>query len=97
MIRDDAEAADRQLAAFLARRALGVHEGRAGQQAANELELMWAESERRHRERLRRENSAEWVCHLSALAGAFRRRAEECERKAEALLRPSEGEGEVLS
>ena len=97
MIRDDAEAADRQLDAFLARRALGVHEGRAGQQAANELELMWAESERRHREKTRRANRALWYSYFANVAASMHSLADDYDARAVALLEPAEGEGEVLS
>ena len=98
MIGGDVDAgADRQLDLFVERRALAVHEDRAGQQAANELELMWAESERRHREKTRRANRALWYSYFANVAASLRGLADEYDARAEALLQPTEGEGGVCS
>jgi hypothetical protein len=71
-------------------------ERRAGERgAANELQAMYADSAKRHRERKRRENGAAWFAHFSALADSLRRNAEEYERRAERLLKAEEGGGDA--
>ena len=50
------------------------------------LEKMWAESERKHRERRRRENLAAWVDFHLHLAGVHGCIAAEHEQRAQALL-----------
>ena len=67
---------------------------RPGQQRADELEAMWAESARRHRERLRRENRALWYGYFCRLAENHARLAAGFEARAESLLEePDRGEG----
>ncbi len=75
----DVEQASASMDALIARRA-------DERSAANELQAIYAESARRHRERKRRENGAAWYSHFSALADSLRRSAEEYERRAERLL-----------
>ena len=50
------DVAEQQLNSFLDRRAAKVKEARAGQEHANALEAFWRDSERRHREKERREH-----------------------------------------
>ncbi len=58
----------------------------------DELEESYKESVRRHRERIRRVNRAEWYSHFSALADSLRRSADAYEARALALLGgPGEG------
>lgn len=60
--------------------------------AANEREAMWKESERRHREKVRRENRAAWYAYHLDQAERLRRTmtalVEAHEAKAAALLEP---------
>ena len=58
---------------------------------ANELEEMWKRSERRHRERLKRENRAAWYSFHMHLADNHTALAAEHRDKAASLL--GEGEG----
>ncbi len=64
----------------------GVGEDRPGQQAANELERMWAESDRRFQVRRRLELNAEWYRWHLRLAETFRERSAVHEAKARAFL-----------
>ncbi len=58
--------------------------------AANALAELWRASERRHREKLRRQHRAAWFCHWSALAESLRASAAEFEAKAARLLEEDE-------
>ena len=60
---------------------------------ANELEEMYAESARRHRERIRREHAALWYEYEMCLAQNHRQLSEEHEARALALLEEPGGEG----
>lgn len=53
---------------------------------ANALEEMYAESTRRHRERIRREHAAQWYEYEMLLAENHRQLSEEHEARALALL-----------
>jgi hypothetical protein len=75
-----------EIDAFIERRAKAVHEDRPGQQAANELARMWAESDRRFEVRRRLQITAERYRYHDHLAGVFARMSEEHAAKAEALL-----------
>jgi len=59
---------------------------RSGADGANALQLMWAASERKHREKQREENRTAWHGYYSHLAHSCRTRAAEYEAKAEQLL-----------
>ena len=66
-------------------------ERRAGERgAANELAEMYAESARRHRERIRRQNRAAWFTYFSNLAASLRAGAERYDRRAAELLEDDE-------
>lgn len=58
---------------------------------ANALEEMYAESTRRHRERIRRQNRAAWAEFEMCLAENHRQLSEEHEARARALLEESPG------
>ncbi len=75
----DVERASDQLDVLIERRA-------QERSKANELAAAWEASARRHREKLRRQRRAEWICYWSALADSLRQSAAEFERKAEMLL-----------
>ncbi len=77
----DLERASAQLDSIIESRA-----GSAGTNAANELEEMWKESERRHRERIRRKHAALWYEFEMCLAENHRQLAQEHESRALALL-----------
>ena len=53
---------------------------------ANEIEAMWKASERRHRERRRRENRAAWYSHHEHMRDLHQGLADEHRIKAEDLL-----------
>lgn len=57
----------------------------AGREHANSLEELWRDSERRYHDRRRRWLRAQWFAHYSGLAHSLRSRADEFERRAEAL------------
>ena len=65
-------------------------EKRTGRGEANDAEMMWKASVRKHNARLRRERRAEWFCYFSALADSLRRSADEFDAKASALLEESD-------
>lgn len=69
--------ADAQLDTLIERRGRG--------NAEREREVMYAASVRRFNERRRREIQAEWFTFFSRMAESMRGRAEEYERRAEAL------------
>ena len=86
------------LAALIGRRARAVPEERPGQERANELERLWAESDRRFEVRRRLQINAERYRFHDTLACVFGRMAEEHAAKAERLLEPDEeGEGEGVT
>ena len=60
---------------------------------ANELEDLWRESVRKHRERRRRENRALWYAHFCGMAESHARLAADYERRAEALCEDLGGGG----
>jgi hypothetical protein len=66
----------------------------AGREEAPAEEMLWKSSVRRHNEKLRRGRRGEWYCYFSALASSLRKRAEEYEAKAGALL-VEEGGGDA--
>jgi hypothetical protein len=73
------EAAEHSINVFINKRARDREE-------ANAVEDLWREGERRHKEKLRRENREAWACyhaHMQALHDAL---AAEHRAKAEALL-----------
>ena len=80
----DVEQASASIDALIERRASERSNG-------NALEEMYAESVRRHRERLRRENAAAWYVHFCGLADSLRASAEHYERRAEALMQEEGG------
>ncbi len=84
------EAAENELDAFVRRQAAKVEEDRPGQQAANTLEEMWAESDRRFRVHRRLELTAEWYRWHIHLSEVFRERSARHEEAARRLL--AEGE-----
>ena len=84
---------DADLDAFLARRSRSVPEDRPGQERANELERLWAESDRRFQVRRRLQLNAERYRFHDHLAGVFGRMAQEHAQKAEALLETDPREG----
>lgn len=65
------EAVEAELTRFADKRAAAVGEGRPGQQAANELERMWAESDRCFKVRRRLEQAREWFAWHMHLAETF--------------------------
>ena len=77
---------DADLDAFLERRARSVPEARPGQHAANELDRLWAESDRRFQVRRRLQLNAERYRFHDHLACVFGRMAAEHQIKAEKLL-----------
>ena len=79
----DVERAEAELDAFIERRT-------RERSKANALEEMYAESVRRHRERIRRQNRALWFAHYANLADSLRRSADVFDRKAEALMEEGE-------
>ena len=79
-------AAERQLNAMLDRAAAKTGEARPGQRAANELEEFWRASEIRVEKKRREENKNAWIDYFEHLAHSCRKRAEEYDAKAEALL-----------
>ncbi len=80
------EQVEADLDRLIERRVERVGEDRPGQQAANELERMWAESDRRFQVRRRLELLDEWYCWHLHLAETFRERAAVHEAKAQAFL-----------
>jgi hypothetical protein len=74
----DLSSAEAQLNTLIERRA-------SERSKANEIEDMWRASERKHREKIRRENRARWFAFYSRLAESLRARAEEYEHRAESL------------
>ena len=86
----DVEQASVQIEVLIARRA-------TQRDAANELEEMWKASERGHRERLRRENRAAWYAFYSRLADSLRARADDYDRRAEALCSEPGGGGTIVN
>ena len=53
---------------------------------ANDAEMLWKESVRKHNAKLRRERMAEWFEFYSRLAYSLRASADEFDARAEALL-----------
>ncbi len=80
------EVVEAELTRFADKRAAAVGEDRPGQQAANELERMWAESDRRFQVRRRLELAREWFDWHMHLAETFRKRSAAHEAKARAFL-----------
>lgn len=68
-------------------RLLRSQEDRPGQRAANELERMWAESDRRFQVRRRLQLNAEWYAYHLRLCEVFRERAAVHEAKAREFLK----------
>ena len=61
---------------------------------ANDLEAMYAESARRHREKLREQNRWEWIRFFDRMAESHTRMSESYQRRAAALLEgPERGGG----
>ncbi len=75
----DVDAASGQIDALVERRS-------AGRDKANAVEEMWRASERRHREKRRRENAALWYSFYLGLAEAHAKIAAGFEEKAATLL-----------
>lgn len=73
---------EKKLDAFIERR----HEQRVRTEGERDAEMMWRESERRFRERQRREVRALWYAYFCRIADSLRSRAEEYDRRAERLL-----------
>lgn len=67
-------------------RLLRSEEDRPGRQSANELEQMWAESDRRFQVRRRLQLTAEWYAYHLRLCEVFRERAAVHEAKAQEFL-----------
>jgi hypothetical protein len=65
----------------------------ADREKANQLEEFWRESERKHREKIRRHNGAQWYGYHLTLADNHRALADEHEAKALALLEDERQEG----
>ncbi len=65
----------------------------AGREKATAEEMAWKASVRRHHEKLRRRNRAEWFSFYSGLAGSLRASAEHYERRAEELLEDHQPKG----
>ncbi len=83
----DVEAVERveaELDAFVERRAREARD-------ANKVEELWAASERRVRERRRRENCSLWYSHHCHLHEVHQALADRHRERAEALLGPGEG------
>ncbi len=80
------EAVEAELTRFADKRAAAVGEDRPGQQAANTLAEMWAESDRRFQVRRRLELAREWFDWHMHLAETFRERSAAHEAKARAFL-----------
>ena len=74
------EAADRELVRMIERRS------RNGDVDPDEREELWKESVRRYNARRREENRVAWCDYFSRLASALRARAEEYDRRAQALM-----------
>ncbi|MDP9474794.1 MAG: hypothetical protein M3R38_03740 [Actinomycetota bacterium] len=75
---------------FVERRARAVPEDRPGQEAANALAEMWAESDRRFQVRRRLELNAEWYRYHAHLCEHFGRLSREHGEMAEKLLEEDE-------
>ncbi len=88
------EVVEAELTRFADKRAAAVGEDRPGQQAANELERMWAESDRRFQVRRRLELTAEWYRWHMHLSEVYRERSAEHEEKARTFLE-DQPEGET--
>lgn len=82
-----AEAAEQQIDLFIEKRAREKRD-------ANAIEELWAASERRDRERRRRDNCAAWYAHEMHMSELHAALSEEHRAKAEAL---NGSEGEVAS
>ena len=78
---------------FVERRARAAPEDRPGQERANALAEMWAESDRRFQVRRRLQLNAERYRFHDHLARVFGRMAEEHTQKAEALLEGEDRRG----
>ena len=78
--------AEREFAALLERRADEAREARQDERLAE----AWAASERRERDRIRRENRARWADYFERLGAAHRAIGRDFERRA-ALLQRGEG------
>ena len=74
------------LAALIGRRARAVPEDRVGQERANELARLWAESDRRFQVRRRMKLSAERYAYHLHLSDVFKRMGAEHEAAALAEL-----------
>ncbi len=85
------EAVEAELTRFADKRAAAVGEDRPGQQAANELERMWAESDRRFQVKRRLELIGAWYRWHLHLAETFRERSAVHEEKARAFLEMEDG------
>ena len=68
-------------------------EKRTGRGEANDAEMMWKASVRRHNARIRRENRALWFTYYSNLAASLKTSVDWYEARAEALLEEPEGGG----
>jgi hypothetical protein len=69
-------------------------ERRSRQKDPDEASELWQESVRQYNDRRREENRLAWCDYFCRLAGSLRARAEECDRRAQALLADR---GEVAS
>ena len=74
------EAAEREIDRFVERRAQ-----RAGADAANALEAVWAASERQEQAKRREENRAAWMEHYRRLAASSIKAARDYRRRAREL------------
>ncbi len=79
------EVAEAELNRYLDRAAAKTGEARAGQEAANALEAVWAASERRELAKRREENRTLWVQHLRRTAAAHLRIARSARARARVL------------
>ncbi len=75
----DVENAERELNAFIERRA-------KGRQAANAAEESWKEPTRRRRRQERRDNALAWAQHYQSMARAHHDMAAQLSAKADAVL-----------
>jgi Zn-dependent oligopeptidase len=66
-------------------------ERRSREKAPDEASEVWQESVRRYNVRRREENRLAWCDYFSRLARSLRARAEEYERRAQALMHTEQG------
>lgn len=81
----DVETAERQINAFVEKRA-------AGREAANRAEESWKEPTRRRRRQERRENAQAWAAHYQNMARAHHDMAASAAAKADYILELLEDE-----